>query len=626
MALFFHSFRNCGTSDGLGIPVFPLSRNELKARANKYEDDEVTLSDEDDEDEREGEEEDGRSEGSGGSGSHSGPRDDPRPDRFQRLDLNRLRRSGALLAGPPRRLSVPARAEEDARTQVRSNLSSTIAPASPRPSPSARRPFSKTTTPPPPRYRRTRSDVDEVTLCLRRAASHREFGMADFHRAPSGELEPRRFKSGGGNNSNNDSRAAAAANTPGFHRSALVRKVSAPMVPDDRCRSNLGKVHYQLAVLHGRGRFPEAVPRRREGGAGGEDEDDDEQDLPEHDAPSVLFHLSHAASLLNAPACLSLARVLSGRTSCVSDLLPSIVPVDFDLAKELLERAMTTLTLVRGGGAAAASAYRESVAPKVAAGCLLVVLLLEEREQKRRELNEEPPAEKNPPPYDHHFRRVLSETLDLYEQYRDEVRQLDAHYRVMNRPGTATSSSDLFSGGAEPSAAVPFHVGDRVEANYALEGTYYPAAVTRVAESSEGDAAADSVLITVQYDDDGSSEDLPVHQVRHWIPPTATQTRSGGPLLLGADVSGGAAFGSIEDDADCELLLKCCEVQALLAEATELEASEAAAVAGAPLREAAALYELAAEGAAEEGMMSKATAWSLKSADLIALASSGAPP
>ena len=43
MALFFKTFRHCDLSDSLGIPIFPLSRNELKHQS-KYSDDESTLS------------------------------------------------------------------------------------------------------------------------------------------------------------------------------------------------------------------------------------------------------------------------------------------------------------------------------------------------------------------------------------------------------------------------------------------------------------------------------------------------------------------------------------------------------------------------------------------------------
>ena len=52
MALFFHSFRHCGYSDLIGIPIFPLSHNELKHQAN-YDDDDLTMSDEEDDDEDE---------------------------------------------------------------------------------------------------------------------------------------------------------------------------------------------------------------------------------------------------------------------------------------------------------------------------------------------------------------------------------------------------------------------------------------------------------------------------------------------------------------------------------------------------------------------------------------------
>ena len=43
MALFFKTFRHCDLSDRLGIPIFPLSRNERKHQA-KYSEDESTLS------------------------------------------------------------------------------------------------------------------------------------------------------------------------------------------------------------------------------------------------------------------------------------------------------------------------------------------------------------------------------------------------------------------------------------------------------------------------------------------------------------------------------------------------------------------------------------------------------
>lgn len=65
MALFFHSFRHCHFSDAMGIPIFPLSRNELKHQA-KYEEDKITVSDEE-----------------------SAYSDDRKLCKFARLDLNR---------------------------------------------------------------------------------------------------------------------------------------------------------------------------------------------------------------------------------------------------------------------------------------------------------------------------------------------------------------------------------------------------------------------------------------------------------------------------------------------------------------------------------------------------------
>ena len=93
-----------------------------------------------------------------------------------------------------------------------------------------------------------------------------------------------------------------------------------------------GQVHFHLACLHGLGRFPEDVPSFAI-------EDDSVTD-EHHDVFSVLFHLCHGASLYNVPACLSLARVKAGLDTTVSALLSTIVPVDFEGAKDLLRRAM----------------------------------------------------------------------------------------------------------------------------------------------------------------------------------------------------------------------------------------------------------------------------------------------
>jgi Alpha-kinase family len=663
MALFFRTYRNCGTSDGLGIPTFPLSKNELKVQS-KYEDDEITVSDDEEHDDvdddlsykedsasldRGNDEDDGT--------AHSSVKSRERLDRFQRLDLNRLRRSRALMYAdhpphPPRHVSLPGSGNnsegDSAATQVRSNLSSSLAVSRRSQALRSGLSLSSSTSPSPSKallhhphrfYRRTRSEIDEVSVCLERAARHREYSMADFHRAPSGELEPRRFKKSSGGCGPLSADAASSANglprptttSSAFHKSALVRKLSQPMIPNEQCRCNLGKVHYQLAVLHGLNRFPEvaeaaalhATETSTRGAGQQHDHDAAAHGEPcspaEHDVLSVLFHLSHAASLMNPPACLALARVLSGRPSSVSTLLPSVVPVDFDLAKELLLRATTSPTLL------SKSAARQSVSPRLSAACLLLTLLLEERQlnvphnlANESDTNDQADASgeasktpgSNEPLLDGFVRRVLEDAIDLYNQYRDEQRQLEVHRHVaMKSSCAAAHQQDSTAGHALASV---LRAGDRVEANYALEGTYYPAAVTDISSAPVNDAA--TMLVTVQYDDDGSSEALPIDQVRIVVPVAATQTRLGGPRREAAD-------GCHDDDEeeeeeefdddeelDCELLMQPYELLALLAHA-QLQDGESAA--------AAELYEQAASGAADDGKMQLATAYSLKSSELL---------
>jgi Alpha-kinase family len=663
MALFFRTYRNCGTSDGLGIPTFPLSKNELKVQ-RKYEDDEVTVSDDEEQDDNEDDlsyKEDtarldrGHDDDSGTA--HSSVKSRERLDQFQRLDLNRLRRSRALHADhpphPPRHIVANSGINNEgdaAATQVRSNLSSSLA-ALRRPQASRSGFLSSSTSPSPSKshahqhnrfYRRTRSEIDEVSMCLERAARHREYSMVDFHRAPSGELEPRRFKKNSGgcgllsaeDASNGLPRPTTTSSA--FHKSALVRKLSQPMIPNEQCRCNLGKVHYQLAVLHGLNRFPEvaeaaalhatetttkAAGQQREHGTAAHDEP---CSPAEHDVLSVLFHLSHAASLMNPPACLALARVLSGRPSSVSTLLPSVVPVDFDLAKELLLRATTSPTLL------SKSEARQSVSPRLSAACLLLTLLLEERQlnvqhnlDNESDTNDQAdasdeaskaPGDKEPP-LDGFVRRVLEDAIDLYNQYTDEQRQVEVHRHVTC---AAAHQQDSTAGHALASV---LRAGDRVEANYALEGTYYPAVVTDVSSAPVSDAA--TMLVTVQYDDDGSSEALPIDQVRIVVPVAATQTRLGGPRREKAgdgcndDDDDEEAEEEFDDDEelDCELLMRPYELLALLAQAQVQDGDTAAA---------AELYGLAASGAADDGKMQLATAYSLKSSELLLLQTTSA--
>ena len=528
MALFFKSFRNCGTSDSLGIPIFQLSKNELKHQL-KYDEDEDTVSDE-------------------GGKSHDDEMSllshEDTLDNFQRLDQNRLRRSKWLNVGVP--AGIGHLSDDDcglsdqADTQVRSNISSPKKPLAPIASTRAllsksfRRSIRNNRNP-KAHIRRTVSDMDEVAACLYRARHNLSFSLRDYHRNQSGEIRERHLR---------DNQ---------FHKSAIVKHISPPMKITELTNENLGRVHYQLAVLHGTGRFPEVVPEPTNDGGS----------RPHHDSFSVLFHLSHAAALQNAPACLCLARVHAGLETSVSDLLQLIVPIDFSASKDLLHRAMAT--------------PQQPSAPKAAAGCLLLQILLEEREQHDLEEEQESTqkgigANRVPKILDGQLEQVLTDTLKLFDEMEAEAKEAEQHRSTLERqtPG--------------------FEPGDRVEGDYCLEGTFYPATVS----SAEEDGA-----VTVVYDDDGSSESLPLQHVRPLIPLTATQTNSGGPL------SDGVAFG---EDEDCRLHYTHYELQVELAKLKEKAGDKEGA---------SALYQDAADRAMTDGKMKSATDWSLRAAELL---------
>jgi len=329
------------------------------------------------------------------------------------------------------------------------------------------------------------------------------------------------------------------------------------MMPTDETKINLGKVHYQLAILHGMGRFPEVVPESHDT-EGGPD--------PPVDSFSVLFHLSHAASLQNAPACLALGRVHAGLDSCVCDLLNLVVPINFDAAKELLRRALS-------------SPQQSPVGPRVAAGCLLYQLLHDEnkhRDQDITVIKEAGEAQFN----DHSMMiQVLVDTLTLFDALEEEKKEAEKHSKT-----------------SHVSRLGRFNEGDRVEANYCLEGTFYPATIIKV---SEEDDENKTCSITVEYDDDGSTESLTSENVRPLIPPTATQTNLGGPL------SDEQAFGEASDD---KLVFTYYELQAELAQLYETAGKR---------EEAAQLYQSAADLAIADNKMKTATEWSLKAADLL---------
>lgn len=269
---------------------------------------------------------------------------------------------------------------------------------------------------------------------------------------------------------------------------------------------------------------------------------EDEATGESHDVFSVLFHLCHASSLYNVPACLSLARVKAGLDTTVSDLLPTIVPVDFEGAKDLLRRAMES--------------PHSPADAKVAAGALLFQILHDEGTASLVTMMS-----------------VLEDTLALQSVADQEAEEIARHREREARGGG-------------------LHVGDKVEANYALEGTFYPGVVVEV--SSDGKA------VSVKYDDDGSVEILPLEHVRGHVPPNLISADAGCTL------SDAEALGGENLDEKCIL-----ETYVMKAELAELKAAAGEKAL------AAELFQEAADGAMDDGKMKTATQWSLRASELV---------
>lgn len=484
MALFFHSFRHCSYSDLMGIPIFPLSKNELKHQ-EKYNEEDLTMSSDEMEDEED--------------------RVEKQRQSLLRIDLNRMRRNKALHLP----LDMVVGDDEDTpqeiqRTEKRSNLSHSQIRLSVRQSMTA-----ATGSTNKKLFHRSKSEVDEVTACLLMATKDTKFDHHAFHRKASGELRERKSES--------DSQ---------HHRP---RDPAPPITPDDETIANLGKIHYHLACMHGANRFPE-------------------MEVENGDQSSVVFHLAHAASLRNIDACLALGRVRAGLGTFVSPFVDAVVPVDFEAAKELLQRAME---ISHEGRNSAPSKGR------AAAGCVMLQILKEEEGTT-----------------DMTLQNFLEEVMELIRKTEKEEEELKAHNERLKRGGA-------------------IHVGDRVEADYCLEGTYYSGTVTAI----DGDA------FTVTYDDGGSSEKLPADHVRPLVPPAATVTRH---HVFGEGMSEAEALGTVNEDMNC--LVEIYTLQADLAEVkARLGENE----------DAAALYESAAEGAMNAGKMKTASEWSMKASELV---------
>lgn len=499
MALFFKTFRHNTVASAMGIPVFPLSKNELKHQS-KYEDDEFSMSD-------------------GGSSFLEAMKG---LNRFEKMDLNRTRRLSVFIMPPKEIVQDEMKETEKRSNQVKQNKTMQEAPK-----------ISHNF----PRLKRTHSEVDEVKLCLNISKQDFQFDMKSFLRKESGELmanikEPKK-------------RIAKRS-------SLLIRNVSAPIDICDSTKLNLGRVHYQLAILHGIGRFPEVVPSN------------DSEDIPSHDVLSVLFHLSHAASLRCVPACLALGRILSGLKTSVSELLDSFVPLDFEAAKDILKRAME-------------SEFPPN-APKVAAGCVLYQIYLDEVSMARQGIKTDDDQDQiftnHSVASDLVLINLLRGILDLMAA-RDEERESNRQFKDRKLTGSYS-----------------FQVGDRVEGNYCLEGNYYAGIVDSVSE--------DKTTVNVKYDDDGTIEGLSTEHVRMIIPPTAIQTELGGPLT-----DEEAGFGSGGDET---ITMEPYQLKAALAELIANNGDKA---------KASELYDEAAHEAIQANKMKTAAEWSLKAAELL---------
>jgi elongation factor 2 kinase len=221
------------------------------------------------------------------------------------------------------------------------------------------------------------------------------------------------------------------------------------------------------------------------------------------------------------------------------------VSTDFETAKALLRRAMVSPD--------------PPTKPKVAAGCLLFQILQDESH-----------FGVNGGVSDTELVQVLQDTLQLFDEMEKEDIDASKHKSSIKR-GTG------------------LQVGDRVEADYALEGTYYPAVV----ESIVGEE------VTVCYDDDGSTETLPERSVHLAVPLTAMQ------ISLGSPLSDEEAFRT--ENTDNSFIFAKYEVKYDFAVLKE-KAGESC--------NTSALYEEAADGAMANNKMKTVRQWSLKAAEL----------
>ena len=490
MALFFHSFRHGSFADKMGIPLFPLSRNERKEHERDiHNNNETTVIEE------------------------------TPLDKFARLDRNRMNRKSMFFGSSE--ISSSLISTNDAPTERRSNSSSIRNMVSKSMRQSMRNKSLGSSV-----WQRSHSDTHEVEACLLVSTNE-----PIFEYNVSGNL-PKNVVLGG-------------------LRSTTMNTSHRPIMLDDETKENLGKVHYQLACLHGLGRFTE------------EDQSSSAQSdkVLHHDAFSVLFHLSHAASLRNVSACVALARVRAGLTTTVSFLLHTIVNVDFSDAKELLVRAMESPSNPQG---------------KAAAGCLLYQILEDEKSADITNDNYHAVSI-------HQIEQIIEDTLQYMEEAIVEKEEMKK-----NREKELSNES---------SSSLLLKAGDKVQANWFLEGNFYPAEVVNVKEEEN--------LVIVRYEDD-SEESLPMDQVIGDTTTTNNITRiAEGQNLPMTDSE--ALLGG-EENLDEKYLYETYLLQAKLAEIKKCQNNNR--------EEAILLYNKAADGAMNDGKMKWASEWSALASEL----------
>mmetsp|Transcript_15216 Transcript_15216/g.34306 ORF Transcript_15216/g.34306 Transcript_15216/m.34306 type:complete len:417 (-) Transcript_15216:1149-2399(-) len=147
MALFFKSFKHSDLADGLGIPIFPLSRNEKRTQLN-YDDDDSTI---------------------------SSVLEEEKKCRFEELDDNRATRMTALRR--PIDLCTSDSSVDTARRCNMGDMSKVIKQSMRNLGAS----HSKV-------LKRTKSDVDEIETSLSLALTDTVFDHSAFHRMESGEV------------------------------------------------------------------------------------------------------------------------------------------------------------------------------------------------------------------------------------------------------------------------------------------------------------------------------------------------------------------------------------------------------------------------------------------------------